>query len=52
MTDSGTCDVCGEKMYADQEWTLKPGIPPVGDAKPGDYIHKKCEQDYDREKHR
>jgi hypothetical protein len=40
------CPVCGEKMLAYQEWVVRPDLAPVGEAENGDYIHKKCSDDY------
>jgi len=36
------CPACGDPLYANEEWRLRPGVPPVGDVAPGDYIHERC----------
>jgi len=36
------CPVCGDPLLADEPWRLREGTPPVGEAEPGDYAHKRC----------
>jgi hypothetical protein len=53
MTD---CELCGEYLYADQEWRLAPGLVP-GDERDGStnyrerdgsgYVHKDCLEEND-----
>ena len=40
------CFECGEKLYADQEWKLRPDLNPNKDATGNDFIHKDCFEDY------
>lgn len=50
MSDPGRCDVCGEILYADEEWILKPDRPEIGKSKDDDYIHKRCRDEYREQK--
>lgn len=37
------CPGCHDHLHADEEWRLRPGVPPVGEATKGDYVHAgKC----------
>lgn len=39
MTD---CPVCGEYLHVDEEWALREGLTPGGNAEGGDYVHERC----------
>jgi len=36
------CPVCGEYMYADEQWQLRAGRAVGKPAEGGDYIHARC----------
>lgn len=42
-----TCTVCGEKLYPDQDWVLKPGLIVGKETEEGDYIHESCLENYE-----
>lgn len=45
------CEICGEYLYADEEWRLSPGLQPGSEADPdtnyrerdgSGYVHERC----------
>ena len=43
-----TCYECGEELYTDQEWRIRPDVTHKKheDATGDDFIHKSCMSDY------
>lgn len=38
----GDCPECGEYMYVDEEWKLRPGRAVGTPVEDGDYVHARC----------
>jgi len=43
VPDSMKCDECGEILYADEDWRLKPEyVPGTLSSDGNEYIHERC----------